>query len=259
MSQNDRGAVWFVIGVGGAVALGVVLTALRSTVSASNLAFVFIALTIVVAEMGGRGPGLATALVSALSLNFFLTEPYMSLEIHKPGDLGAFLALAACGLVAAAFGKRRVRTAEQVTRTRGDLEVLGRIAASLAARAPAEEVLEELRRSFGLGGLVLRRADERLIAAAPASQAELPPPSTELEPSTLAAASSGVHRLGRTGFRFPRGRRAAPAPGPRAPGPRSLGGKHRGPDPGRAPGARRGGHHDRARRADLARLARPAS
>jgi two-component system, OmpR family, sensor histidine kinase KdpD len=132
MSQADRGAVWFVIGVGGAVALGVILTSVRSVVSASNLAFVFIALTIVVAEMGGRGPGLATALVSALSLNFFLTEPYMSLEIHKPGDLGAFLALAACGLVAAAFGKRRATAAQQVTRTRGDLEVLGRVAASLA-------------------------------------------------------------------------------------------------------------------------------
>ena len=205
MSQSDRGAVWFVIGVAGAVALGVALTTLRTVVSASNLAFVFMALTIVVAEMGGRGPGLAAAIVSALSLNFFLTEPYLSLEIHKPGDVGAFLALAACGLVAASFGKRRVRTAEQITRTRGDLEVLGRIAASLGARAPIDEVLEDLRRSFGLGGLVLRRADERLIAAAPASQAALPPPSTQLEPSTLAAANTRVHTLGRTGFRFPPG------------------------------------------------------
>jgi hypothetical protein len=205
MSQDDRSKVWFVIGVAGAVALGVALTPLRTVVSASNLAFVFIALTIVVAEMGGRAPGLTTAIVSALSLNFFLTEPYMSLEIHKPGDLGAFFALAACGLVAAAFGKRRVRSVEQATRRRGDLEVLGRTAASLTGHAPVEEVLEELRRAFGLGGLVLRRADERLIAAAPASQAELPPPSTELEPSTLAAARARVHTLGRTGFRFPPG------------------------------------------------------
>jgi two-component system sensor histidine kinase KdpD len=205
MSQGDRGAVWFVIGVGAAIALGVVLTSLRATVSASNLAFVFVALTIVVAEMGGRGPALATAVVSALSLNFFLTEPYMSLEIHKPGDIGAFLALAACGLIAAAFGKRRVRTAEQVSRTRGDLEVLGRTARSLATRAPIDQILEDLRRAFGLGGLVLRRADERLIAAAPASQAELPPPSTQLDPATLVAANTRVHTLGRTGFRFPPG------------------------------------------------------
>ena len=205
MSQDDRGAVWFVIGVGAAIALGVALTPLRTLVPASTLAFVFIALTLVVAEMGGRGPGLATAVVSALSLNFFLTEPYLSLEIHKPGDIAAFVALAACGLIAAAFGKRRVRTAEQVSRTRGDLEVLGRTAASLAARAPIEEVLEDLRRFFGLGGLVLRRADERLIAAAPPSQAALPPPSTQLDASTLVASNTRVHTLGRTGFRFPQG------------------------------------------------------
>jgi hypothetical protein len=205
MSQDDRGAVWFVIGVGGAVALGVALTPLRTIAAASTLAFVFIALTIVVAEMGGRGPGLATAVVSALSLNFFLTEPYLSLEIDKPGDIAAFVALAACGLIAAAFGKRRVRTAAQVSRTRSDLEVLGRTAASLAARAPIEDVLEDLRRFFGLGGLVLRRADERLIAAVPPSQAALPPPATLLEPTALAAANTRVHELGRTGFRLPQG------------------------------------------------------
>jgi two-component system, OmpR family, sensor histidine kinase KdpD len=203
MTQSDRGAVWFVIGVGGAVGLGVALTSLRTLVTASNLAFVFMTLTIVVAEMGGRGPGLATAVVSALSLNFFLTEPYLSLEIHKPGDAGAFLALAACGLIAAAFGKRRVRTAEEVSRTRGDLEVLARTAARLAARAPIDEILDDLRRFFELGGLVLRRADERLIAAAPPAQASLPAPPTELDPSTLVGAESRVHRLGRTGFRLP--------------------------------------------------------
>ena len=251
MSASDRGNVWFVIGVAGAVALGVALTPLRTLVSASNLAFVFIALTIVVAEMGGRAPGLATAVVSALSLNFFLTEPYMSLEIHKPGDLGAFLALAACGLIAAAFGKRRVRTAEQVTRTRGDLEVLGRAAASLAAQAPIEDVLEELRRSFGLGGLVLRRADERLIAAAPPSQAELPAAldragALDAGRHPRAGAHARPHRLP-----LPPGRRAPLARGPRAPGPRSLGGEHGRPDPGRAPSARRGGPHDRALRTDL--------
>jgi Domain of unknown function (DUF4118) len=203
MGDSDRAGVWFVIGVGGAVALGVALTPLRTIVTASNLAFVFMALTIVVAEMGGRSPGLATAVVSALSLNFFLTEPYLSLEIHKPGDVGAFLALAACGLIAAAFGKRRVRTAEQVSRTRGDLEVLARTAASLAARAPIDGVLDDLRRFFELGGVVLRRADERLIAATPSSQASLPAPPTELDPSTLVGAESRVHRLGRAGFRIP--------------------------------------------------------
>jgi hypothetical protein len=206
--------VWFVIGVGGAVALGGALVPLRTLTTASNLAFVFLVLTIVVAEMGGRGPALATAVVSAISLNFFLTEPYLTLEIEKQGDVAAFVALTVCGLIAAAFGKRRVRTAEQVTRTRGDLEVLGRTATSLAARAPVEDVLEGLRRFFGLGGLVLRRADERLVAAAPPGHAALPPPRTQLEPVTLAAPGVGAHRLGRTGFRFPEGGGRLPLQGP---------------------------------------------
>src|SRR5262249_48323075 len=205
MDRSDRGAVWFVIGVGLAIGLGVALVPFRTIVSASNLAFVFIAFTIVVAEMGGRGPGLATAVVSALSLNFFLTEPYLSLEIDKPGDIATFVALAACGLIAAAFGKRRVRTAEQVSRTRGELEVLSRTATRLAARASMDEVLEDLRRSFGLGGLVLRRADERLIAPTPPGHASLPPPAPEREPSALGAAPARVQGLGRTGFRFPPG------------------------------------------------------
>ena len=68
--------------------------------------------------------------------------------------------------------------------------MLGRIAGSLAAQAPVDEVLDELRRLFGLGGLVLRRADERLIAAAPASQAELSASLTELESATLAPANT---------------------------------------------------------------------
>ena len=232
MNQDDRGAVWFVIGVGGAVALGVILIALRTIVPASTLAFVFIALTIVVAEMGGRGPGLATAVVSALSLNFFLTEPYLSLEIDKPGDIAAFIALAACGLIAAAFGKRRVRTAEQVSRTRGELEVLGadrgqpRGAGPDRGRAGGSPAgLRPRRPRAAAGG----RAPHRGRAAEPS-----------LAPASLGRARA-VHagrdpragaRAGPDGVPIPARRRAAPAPGPRAPRPGSLGGKYRGLHPG---------------------------
>ena len=108
--------------------------------------------------MGGRAAGLATAVVSAMSLNFFLTRPYLSLTIEHPDDIVAFLALAGSGLIAAAFGRRRARTAEVATRTRADLRALGRTAERLATGASLEEVLEDVRRSFGLGGLVLRRA-----------------------------------------------------------------------------------------------------
>jgi hypothetical protein len=207
MRETERTTVWLVVGVMGAIALGGVLVPLRGMVSASNLAFAFIILTIVVAEMGGRVAGLATALVSAMSLNFFLTRPYLSLTIEHADDVVAFLALAASGLIAAAFGRRRAQTAEVATRTRADLRVLGRTAERLAAGASIEEVLEDLRRSFGLGGVVLRRGDERLVAAAPPDAAGRAAPPTELNPRTLIGEEPGgngmVHRLGRAGFRFP--------------------------------------------------------
>jgi uncharacterized protein DUF4118 len=95
---------------GGAIAavlLGMVLVPLRELTSASNLTFAFLALTIVVAEFGGGAAAVATALASALSLDFFLTRPYLTLAMEDKHDLFAFLGLTACGLVAAAVGSHQ--------------------------------------------------------------------------------------------------------------------------------------------------------
>ena len=88
------------VGALGAIALALVMMPLREHTSASNLGYAFLVLTLVVAEAGGRGPGLVTAFMSALSLNFFLTAPYLTLVIDDPDDIVAFLALAASGLIA---------------------------------------------------------------------------------------------------------------------------------------------------------------
>jgi len=94
MARQDSESSWIAIGALGSMALGVGLIPLRTARSASNLAFAFLALTIVVAELGGRAAALATAVVSALSLNFFLTEPYLTLTIHR-SEHRAFVVAAA--------------------------------------------------------------------------------------------------------------------------------------------------------------------
>src|SRR5215470_16923721 len=121
MKPGDEDRVWAITGAFGSMALGISLIPLRAVTSASNLAFVFLVFTIVVAELGGRAAGLVTALVSAISLNFFLTEPYLRLTISKPDDVVAFFALAVCGLVAAAFGRRRERWSDLASREGKDL------------------------------------------------------------------------------------------------------------------------------------------
>lgn len=206
MRGNDRTLVWTVVGALGAMALGIALIPLRGMVAASNLAFAFIAFTIVVAEVGGRGPALVTAVVSALSLNFFLTEPYLTLTIYHVDDVVAFLALAACGLIAAAFGRRREQLSEAAGRTDREFHILTRLlqGARGAGRSSAR-MLEELRTDFGLGGAVLRDGQGQVLAASPETAAALPPPRLLLTGEMLFAPGDALVRFGRKGMRLPEG------------------------------------------------------
>ncbi len=182
--------------------LGVGLTPLRGLTPASNLAFVFLAFTIVVAEVGGRSAALVTAVMSAISLDFFLTEPYLRITMDKPEDIVAFFGLAACGLIAAAFGRRRERWSDLADRAGEELESVGRVVEQLRDGAPLDELLDGLKRSFGLGAIVLRD-DDRLLAAAPPDSAAASAPTTLLALDTLMPAEESRLRFGVRGLRLP--------------------------------------------------------
>jgi len=205
MGRTDDIRVWAIAGALGSMALGIVLIPLRTVVAASNLAFVFLAFTIVVAELGGRGPALVTALVSAMSLNFFLTEPYLTLAISKPDDVIAFVALAACGLIAAAFGRRRERLSEVASRADRELVILTRLLERARSGGALASLLEDLRANFDLGGLVLRDAHGRVLAATPDTAGTRPVPRLALTADTLFAPSNETVRFGSKGMRLPEG------------------------------------------------------
>jgi K+-sensing histidine kinase KdpD len=134
---------------------------------AANFTFVFMALTIVVAEVGGRRAAVVTALSSALSLDFFLTEPYLKLTIAGKDDVLAFVGLTACGLVAAAFGATHER---HEARSRYlDLleEALAQMEAARVDAAAIGRVLESARALLPVAALAVRDADGDLIAATP--------------------------------------------------------------------------------------------
>jgi hypothetical protein len=194
-----------VAGALGPVTLGVLLIPLRSVTTASNLAFVFVAFTVVVAEVGGRSPALVAALVSALSLDFFLTQPYLRLTISGRDDIIAFFGLAACGLIAAAFGRRRKHLGDIAGRARWEMDVLERLAERLKIGTPLDEVLDDLRRSFRLELIVLRDGDDRVVAAAPTRPAVGLTPTTFLSADTLVPFGPDNSRVGVRGVRLPEG------------------------------------------------------
>ena len=127
-----------------AILLGMALVPLRGVTVASNFTFPFVILTFVVAEFGGRVPAVATALISALSLDFFLTEPYLKLTIAGKHDLIAFLGLAACGLVAAAIGSGRRRQNETLSEIRRQHGLLRSLLRHVGAGGPGDPSLVQL-------------------------------------------------------------------------------------------------------------------
>ena len=228
MRREEESRVWMVAGALGSLTLGIALIPLRSLTAASNLAFVFLVFTIVVAELGGRSAGLVTAVVSAISLNFFLTEPYLRLTISKPDDVVAFFALAACGLIAAAFGRRRERWSDLASREGKELDVVKKLIDQLRDGRPLDEILGDLKRSFGLAAIVLRDASDRILAAAPPG-ATPGKPEMRLTPDTLVASNEQRIRFGARGLRLPEGggRLSLPA-GRDSDLPRSVGRQHAG-------------------------------
>ena len=139
MNRTDSDRLgWAGGGAIAAVLLGMVLVPLRELASASNLTFVFLALTIVVAELGGGAAAVATALASSLSLDFFLTRPYLTLAMEDKHDLFAFVGLTACGLVAAAVGSHQSGRAGALRACRARQELVRHALDQLAKGAPRD-------------------------------------------------------------------------------------------------------------------------
>jgi hypothetical protein len=203
MRSKDDVRVWVVTGAAGSMALGIALIPLRGLTSASNLAFAFLAFTIIVAELGGRPAALVTAVVSAMNLNFFLTEPYLTLAISKADDVIAFVALAVCGLIAAAFGRRRERLSDVAGRASDELAALRELVQQLEHGIPLDEVLGGLGRRFGLRAIVLRDAGDRLLGIAPIGSGSTLTAEVELSPDTLLPFEQSRVRLGARGLRLP--------------------------------------------------------
>jgi hypothetical protein len=169
----DDGLFYLSVGPLVAILLAMLLVPLRGFTTASNFTFLFLALTIVVAEFGGRGAAVATALSSALSLDFFLTQPYLRLSIDDKHDVIAFVGLAACGLIAAALGAPRRAGQRRLQRARGHLALLRDALQQLDRSEPLAERLAALLKAFGaaLPGVALAVRDTRDAVLASSGQA----------------------------------------------------------------------------------------
>ena len=161
-----------------AIFLGAALVLVRDWTTASNFSFVFLALIIAVAEFGGRAAAVATAVVSALSLDYFLTQPYLRLSISEKGDVIACAGLAGCGLLAAVLSDRR--PGRDAVREMG---IIRTVLEGLTEPGPLEGEWgkrPDAAVTFCLAAIVIRDSNDRVVASSASPEIARPLPSRVL-------------------------------------------------------------------------------
>lgn len=163
----------------GAVALGAALIPLRAVTPAGNLTFPFLLLTIAIAELGGTLPVVATALMSAFSLDFFLTQPYLTFAITDKHDALAFTGLTVCGLTVAGFRSWRSRRVPPPSEEALHLDLLRTVLEELGSGASRQAALaaclREVRQALPLRALAVRDAGDAVLAAEGDTRGEATP------------------------------------------------------------------------------------
>jgi hypothetical protein len=92
------------------VLVGALLSLVRDLIANNNAALVFVLVVVAVAASGYRVAGLLAALMSVVSFDFFLTQPYLTLTINDRDDVEAAVLLALIGLAVteiALWGRRQ--------------------------------------------------------------------------------------------------------------------------------------------------------
>ena len=140
----------------GPMLLTVLLTGMRDVVSLPTDLMLFLALTVLVALVGGLWPAIVCAVVGFLLLNWFFIEPTGRLTIEKPENALALVVfvLVAAG-VASVVDLAARRTAEAF-RARAEASALAAVSRSvLSGEDTAAALVARLRETFGLSAVSL--------------------------------------------------------------------------------------------------------
>jgi hypothetical protein len=158
MSWNDDDRLRTVMGVAFAVLAPVVvallLVPIRSDVGNANLALVLVLVVVAAAILGGRRAGAVAAVMATLSFDFFLTKPFLSMEVESSDDVETVLILLGVGLLVGAVasrGRRAERAREQAADAIGHVHTVADLVAQDTPLADvATAVTRELRALLSL-------------------------------------------------------------------------------------------------------------
>ena len=97
--ERRVGVAGWVVAVGGPLALSGIMVAFRGEIRTTDAALVLVLAVLAAALLGGRRGGFVSAIVAALSFDFFFTKPYYSFTINSRDDIETTIVLLVVGLV----------------------------------------------------------------------------------------------------------------------------------------------------------------
>ena len=118
------------------------MVGLRDEVDNTNVALLLVLVVVGTAAFGGRGPAALSAVISAVSFEFFFTRPYYSLRIDSSNDVETFVFLLAIGLAVGQVAVYAQRSRRQARRGRDELASMRRVAERVAAGASDRELID---------------------------------------------------------------------------------------------------------------------
>lgn len=130
------------------LAVAAVLVAFRSRFTDTAAALVLVAVIVAVAVVGDRTAGFLATVSATVWFDFFLTRPYERLAITHRADIQTAVSLFVVGMIVTELAVRNHRHQESAIEESDYVGLIYRLSELAASGAPADEVIERVRREL---------------------------------------------------------------------------------------------------------------
>jgi hypothetical protein len=146
--QQHRAAIVNLGAVVLPLAVAAVLVPFRSSFTDTAAALVLVAVIVAVAVVGSRPAGFLATVSATVWFDFFLTRPYEQLAITHGADIQTAVSLFVVGMIVTELAARNRQHQESAIEESDYIGLIYRLSELVASGAPADEVIERVRREL---------------------------------------------------------------------------------------------------------------
>jgi two-component system sensor histidine kinase KdpD len=152
-----RRQIGWLVGAAGIPLTTLVLAQLRDDLGLPGVLLLYLLVVVATAGVGGWAPAVVAAVAGFLCANWFFTPPLRTWTINQPENLLALVVFLVVAVVVSRLVATAARRAAEAARATAEAETLARVAGTVASPDALPELIDNLRRAFGLTGVALLR------------------------------------------------------------------------------------------------------